>query len=165
MFFRKRNLDWSNSSAGGNRAELEDLTHRELAPGLVGYRDGRAIGWVSLAPRSDYDRLAAAKVLAPVDDKPVWSIVCFVVSRRARGSGVASALLTAAVEFARSHGATTLEGYPVATERGRVPAADAFHGTQSMFERAGFSVVEMRQWNASTPKRPIMRLDLTSTET
>jgi hypothetical protein len=29
-----------------------------------------------------------------------------------------------------------------------------------MFERAGFAVVERRQWNASTPVRPIVRLTL-----
>ena len=160
MFFRKRNLNWSNSTAEGNRDDLERLTHEELAPGLVGYRDGRAIGWVSLAPRIDYDRLTTARVLARVDDKPVWSIVCFVVSKTARNSGVATALLHAAVDFARDHGATMLEAYPVAAERGRVSAADAYHGTQSMFERVGFSVVAVRRANATTAPRPIMRLEL-----
>ena len=32
--------------------------------------------------------------------------------------------------------------------RTRIPAANAFHGTLAMFERAGFTVVERRQWNA-----------------
>ena len=118
------------------------------------------MGWVSLGPREDYERLAYSKLLAPVDDTPVWSIVCFVVSRRARGKGVAAELLTAAIEFAREHGATTLEAYPVDTGGGRVPAANAYHGTLAMFERAGFDVVERRQWNATSPVRPIVRLSL-----
>ncbi len=85
-FFRFRGRDWSNSTATENRAALEHLAERDdLAPGLVGYRDGRAVGWVSLGPREDYGRLTTSKILAPVDDTPVWSIVCFVVSRaRAR---------------------------------------------------------------------------------
>jgi hypothetical protein len=29
-----------------------------------------------------------------------------------------------------------------------------------MFERAGFTVVERRQWNAASPVRPIVRLTL-----
>jgi GNAT superfamily N-acetyltransferase len=160
MYFRRPGLDWTNSSGADNRAGLARLAENELAPGLVGYREHRAVGWVSLAPREDYGRLTAAKLLAPIDAKPVWSIVCFVVSRRVRGSGVASALLGAAISFATEHGATTLEAYPVATERGRVSAANAYHGTQSMFERAGFSVVEVRRWNATSPPRPIMRMDL-----
>jgi GNAT superfamily N-acetyltransferase len=161
MYFRTRGRDWSNSTAAGNRDELKALTKRDLAPGLVAYRDDLAVGWVSLAPREDYERLANAKILAPVDDVPVWSIVCFVVSRRARGQGVAANLLDSAMEYARSHGATTLEAYPVEVAKGqRIPAANAFHGTLTMFERAGFTVVERRQWNATTPVRPIVRLAL-----
>ena len=162
VHFRFRGRDWSNSTAKQNRAALEGLTGRKLAPGLVAYRDGRAVGWVSLAPREDYERLTYSKVLAPVDDTPVWSIVCFVVSRTVRGQGIAAGLLEAAIDYARDHGATTLEAYPVDTSAGRVPAANAYHGTLGMFERAGFTVVERRQWNASTPVRPIVRRSLGS---
>jgi GNAT superfamily N-acetyltransferase len=161
IYFRFRGRDWTNSTAAENRAALEDLTDRDpLAPGLVAYRDERAIGWVSLAPRDDYEKLSYSKVLAPLDDTPVWSIVCFVVSRRVRGQGVAAALLGAAIEYACAHGATTLEAYPVDTSGGRVPAANAFQGTLRMFERAGFTVVERRQWNATSPVRPIVRMSL-----
>ena len=97
VYFRFRGRDWSNSTAGQNRAALEDLTATGRPPGLVAYQEGRAVGWVSLGPREEYERLAWSKVLAPVDDTPVWSIVCFVVSRRARGRGLAAALLDAAV--------------------------------------------------------------------
>jgi GNAT superfamily N-acetyltransferase len=159
-YFRFRGRDWSNSTAANNRAELSELTKRKLPPGLVAYRGDRAVGWVSLAPREDYERLAYSKVLAPVDDTPVWSIVCFVVSRRLRGQGIAAALLEAAIDFARSQGATTLEAYPVETGGARIPAANAFQGTVGMFERAGFTIVERRQWNATSPVRTIVRLDV-----
>src|SRR4029079_8396278 len=122
------------------RADLEDLTRREIAPGLVAYQDGRAVGWVSLGPREDYERLAYSKILAPLDDVPVWSIVCFVVSRRSRGQGLAARLLDAAIAYARDHGATTLEAYPIEIPEGkRIPAANAYRGALSTFERAGFS--------------------------
>jgi GNAT superfamily N-acetyltransferase len=96
----------------------------------------------------------------PNDERPVWSIVCFVVSRRHRKGGVASALLSAAVEFARGRGATLLEAYPVDTGGERITAANAYHGTLSMFEKAGFSVVARRQWNATSKVRPIVRREL-----
>jgi ribosomal protein S18 acetylase RimI-like enzyme len=160
-YFRFRGRDFTNSTAAGNRTALEALAKRDdPAPGLVGYRDGRVVGWVSLGPREDYERLAFSKILAPLDDTPVWSIVCFVVSSRARGQGVATELLAAAIAYARERGATTLEAYPVDTADGRVPPANAYHGALSMFERAGFRVVERRQWNKATPVRPIVRLDL-----
>lgn len=127
------------------------------APGLVAYRDGEAVGWVSVGPREDYERLLHSKVLAPVDDRPVWSIVCFVVSRHARGRGVAASMLQAGIAYAREHGATLLEAYPAETHDRRMRAADMYQGTLSLFERAGFEVVERRQWNQSTPVRPIVR--------
>lgn len=163
-WFRVRGRSWANATAASNRADLERLAGRDQddhpAPGLVAYRGDRAIGWVSLAPREDYDRLVHSKVLAPVDDAPVWSIVCFVVSRRHRGQGVAAALLDASIAYARERGATVLEAYPVDPGERRIPSANAFHGTRSMFERAGFRVVALRQFNETSPVRPIVRLEL-----
>jgi ribosomal protein S18 acetylase RimI-like enzyme len=160
MYFRTPGLSWSNSTAKGNREGLRVLAAKRPAPGLVAYRDGSVVGWVGLGPRDTYDRLASSKLLAPVDDKPVWSIVCFVVSARRRKQGIARMLLDGAVEYARAHGATILESYPLSTGRGRVAPSSAYHGSQSMFEKAGFSVVEVRQWNKTSPQRPIMRLEL-----
>src|SRR5688500_17317208 len=156
-FWRVRGSGWQDWTAAKNRTVLEGLAGRDPAPGLVAYSESRAVGWVSVGPREDYERLEHSKVLARVDDKPVWSIVCFVVSKSVRGRGVARELLAAAVDYAREHGATLVEAYPVDTERGRVPAASAYTGALSMFERAGFDVVERRQWNATTPGRPIVR--------
>jgi GNAT superfamily N-acetyltransferase len=96
-------------------------------------------------------------VLAPIDEKPVWSIVCFVVARSARKQGVANALLEAAVAYAREHGATLLEGYPIETDGQRVPAANVYRGTLAMFERAGFEVVARRRANRVSPEHPIVR--------
>ena len=160
QYFRVRGLDWSNSSGEENRERLHALAAAGPPPGLVAFRGDRAVGWVSLGPRTDFDRLNHAKLLAPVDEQPVWSIVCFVVSRRARGTGVATALLEGAVAYARNAGAERLEAYPVDTAGGKIPAANAYHGTLSMFEAAGFEVVDRRQWNRTTPVRPIVRLEL-----
>jgi GNAT superfamily N-acetyltransferase len=164
-YFRVRGRDWTNSTAAENREVLATAAAEgeggDHAPGLVAYADGAVVGWVSVGPREDYERLAFSKVLAPLDDVPVWSIVCFVVGRRSRGQGVAAQLLAAAIDYARDHGATTLEAYPLDVPEGsRIPSANAYHGTLAMFEKAGFTVVERRQWNASSPVRPIVRLAL-----
>jgi GNAT superfamily N-acetyltransferase len=160
-YWRVRGRDWTNSTADENRAVLEaavdGLAADGRAPGLVAYRDGEAVGWVSLGPRPDYDRIVHSTVLAPVDDRPVWSIVCFVVGRRSRGRGIATALLDAGVDYARDNGATLLEAYPLEFEEGRrVRDADVFRGTLSMFERAGFKVVD-RRLTRGGPMRTIVR--------
>ena len=164
-YFRIRGASFSGTGVKRHRGVLETAARETAsegrAPGLVAYAKGEVVGWVSVGPRADYERLAYSKVLAPIDDKPVWSIVCFVVGRRARGQGVANALLDAAVDYAREHGARTLEAYPVEVPPGeRIHAGEAYKGTLPMFERAGFKVVERRQWNPSTPVRPIVRRTL-----
>ena len=159
-FFRVRNRDFAQATAAANRSLLTGLADRAPAPGLVAYRDGRVVGWVSLGPREDFERLAHSTVLAPVDDRAVWSIVCFVVGRRERGQGIARVLLHAAIDYARANGATTLEAYPADTDGARIPAASAYKGTLSMFERAGFGIVVERRSSPTGLVRPIVRLEL-----
>ena len=90
-YFRVRGRDWTNATAAENRELLTAAARRRHhAPGLVAYDEDTVVGWVSLGPREDYERLAFSKVLAPVDEAPVWSIVCFVVGRKSRGQGVAA---------------------------------------------------------------------------
>ncbi len=160
-WYRARSIDFRTATAEDNRELMESATRAVAAegraPGLIAYRNGDPVGWVSVGPREDYDRLQHSKVLGPVDGRPVWSIVCFVVARRSRGQGIATALLEAAVDYARQHGATVLEAYPVDATSGRVGAAEAFKGTLSMFERAGFVVVERRRANRVSRERPIVR--------
>ena len=161
-WFRVRGRDWSNATAVENRKVLETAAKEQVnAPGLVAYEDDTVVGWVSLGPREDYERLAFSTALAPLDDKAVWSIVCFVVGRKSRGQGLAAALLEAAIDYARDLGATTLEAYPVDIANGaRIPSANAFHGTLSMFERAGFKVVARRKGSPNATSRPIVRMTL-----
>jgi ribosomal protein S18 acetylase RimI-like enzyme len=165
MYFRLRSKDFAIAGAGANRSGLLALTTSadadgSPAPGLIGYRDGRAVGWVSLGPRSDYERLQRSTTLRPIDDRPVWSVVCFVVSRGARGQGLARALLDGAIAYARERGAVALEAYPTPTDGTRHPAASLYRGTLGMFEAAGFKVVGWSAPQANSAPRPIVRLEL-----
>ena len=160
-YFRIRGFDFSKGGKARHRAAMEaatDETAREgRAPGLVAYDGDEAVGWISIGPREDYERLAHSTVLKPLDDKPVWSIVCFVVGRSSRRAGVAKTLLDAGIDYARDQGATVLEAYPVEVAPGeRARPSDLYRGTLSMFERAGFKVVERRPTPGGAP-RPIVR--------
>jgi GNAT superfamily N-acetyltransferase len=153
QFWRKSGSSWTSATADDNRRDLRALVGRDPAPGLVALRDGRAIGWVGLGPREEFDRLARSRTIPQLRGDGVWVVNCFVVARTARRAGVASALLDAAVEYARAHGATTLEGYPVETGGARVPSASAYTGTAGMFERAGFEVAS-RTTSTAASGRP-----------
>lgn len=134
-----------------NRDRFADLVGGARAPGLLGYVDARPRGWVQVGPREDFPTLHRSRLLKPVDEVEPWSINCFVVATGHRRRGIATGLLEAAIEFARSEGAEEIEAYPV--DAHRASAADYYTGTMSMFTAAGF--VEVTRRNDS---RPIVRL-------
>ena len=117
-YFRIRGFDFSSGGKARHRAGDGDRRSTRprsegRAPGLVAYDGDEAVGWISIGPREDYERLAHSTVLKPIDDKPVWSIVCFVVGRRSAAAASPGAARTAGIDYARDHGATMLEAYPV----------------------------------------------------
>jgi GNAT superfamily N-acetyltransferase len=151
MFYRKAGDTGIGSQ---NQRAMKALVDAGTVPGLVGYEDGKPVAWVSLGPREEYGKLQRSPVMKPVDDRPVWSIVCFFVAREARGRGLAGRMLEAAVEYARSHGALLVEAYPVDRQVRGAPNS-MFFGAKSMFDRAGFEEVARRK-----PTRPVVRMAL-----
>ena len=157
MFYRrsgKHDVPAGMTYSEANKRALKSLVDRGVVPGLIGYEKGRPIGWVSLGPREDYAKLKRSPVMKPVDERPVWSIICFVVDPKARHRGVAEAMLKGAVTWARKEGVMLLEAYPC--DRKAKAADDSmWFGAKSMFDRAGFVVVARRK-----PTRPVMRKTL-----
>ena len=121
-------------------------------PGLIAYRARQPVGWVSLGPREHFARLAKSPVMKPVDERPVWSIVCFVVPPAHRHEGVAHALLQGAIAWAARRRVRLLEAYPV-DKAGRGHDGTLWFGAKSMYDRAGFTEVARRK-----PQRPVVRL-------
>lgn len=160
--WRLRSKDMASAKVPELRERLHDLAQSDEPPGLVAFDGDRAVGWVSLGPRTDFQRIVFSKVIPKIDDRPVWSIVCFAVSATARGQGAARALLGAAVEYARGRGAVALEAYPIVLPGGdAVDAEAAFTGTLPMFERAGFQVVADRASDPSSSRqRVVVRREL-----
>lgn len=134
-----------------NKRALKALVDAGVVPGLIGYQDGVPMGWVSLGPREDYRKLTRSPVMKPIDDKPVWSIICFFVDARVRGQGIADKLLKGAISYARTCGATLLEAYPV-DKCERSVSDFMWHGAKSMYDHAGFIEAARRK-----PTRPIVR--------
>lgn len=141
------------SIAQFNKSQLRAVVDSGRPPGLIGYRDGQPVGWVSLGPREAYGRLARSPVMKPIDDRPVWSIICFVVPSEYRGQGVARALLDGAITYARERGAKLVEAYPVDLSA-RADAESLWFGTKTMYDAAGFEEVARRK-----PDRPIVRME------
>jgi GNAT superfamily N-acetyltransferase len=139
-----------------NKRALKALVDRGVVPGLLGYREGRAIGWVSLGPREHYAKLERSPVMKAVDDEPVWSIICFVVDPKERRAGIAEAMLAGAIAWARRNRVKLLEAYPC-DRSGRSADDSMWFGARRMFDRAGFAEVARRK-----PGRPVVRKALGS---
>jgi len=156
MFYRRSGsrgpLPKGTTEAQANRAALKALVDSGEPPGLIGYHGKVPVGWVSIGPRDDYAKLRRSPVMKPVDDLPVWSIICFVVPSQYRRQGVARSLLDGAIAYAKKRGATLLEAYPV--DKPDRSSDDAmWFGAKSMYDAVGFEEVARRKAN-----RPIVRI-------
>ncbi len=149
MWWRLKRSEWEAKRGEGNRAAMKALVESGHVPGLLAYAEGEAVGWVSVAPREDFGVLQRSPVLKPVDDQPVWSIVCFFVRKDYRGRGLTRQLIEAAVAYARSQGARIVEGYPIEPRAEEIPTIYAYTGFFSTFVETGF--VEVARRSASKP--------------
>ena len=152
MWWRLKRSQYEKQKGPGNRRALKKIVDSGEIPGLLAYADGQPIAWCSVGPREAYSTLERSRILKRVDDKPVWSVVCFVVAKSFRHKGVSTALLKAAVEYASKKGAKIVEGYPVEPKKASMPDVFAYYGFASTFRKAGFVEVARR-----SETRPIMR--------
>jgi len=122
-----------------------ELAQSDPAPGLVAYVDGKPAGWVRVGPWSVHQRMlnsrAARQSPTSHGDRTAWVISCFSVRREYRRQGVMAALLAAAVEYARSQGARTLEAVPVDPAAAPTTANALYVGALPVFLAAGFTAV------------------------
>ncbi len=124
---------------------------RGSAPGLLAYAGDQPVGWCSVRPREEFVRLEGSRVLAPVDDQPVWSITCFFITKDFRRQGVSTELLKAAIKHVKKSGGRIVEGYPI-EPKDKQPDAFVWTGLASAYVAAGFKEVARR-----SATRPIMR--------
>ena len=155
LWWRMAHKEFGATSGEQHRRRMRQIVRAGVRPGLLGYVGDEPVAWVSLGPRTDFAALETSRVFRRVDEKPVWSVVCFVVRRDHRGQGWMRRLLRAAADYAAEHGATLLEGYPVDCEGRRLTGDGGYTGIASTFRAQGF-----REVARPRPDRPIMRRGL-----
>lgn len=156
---RLRNAEVRELGDGDRELAMRALCHRDTPPGILAYQDDEPVGWCNVGARDDMPKLVHSALIRPLDELPVWSIVCVVVRGGHRKQGVSARLIDGAVEFAASRGAPAIESYPV-DPSGRMDTTMAFVGTRRMFERSGFKVVGQTEAKASKMPRLVMRKTL-----
>ena len=152
-FMNKKEYDEKRKD-GRTKKEMKMMVKDKIEPGIIAYDDDKPVGWVAIQPREKYSKLSNSKILRPVDDKPVWSIVCFFVHKDYRKKGISVKLIQNACDFAASKGGMIVEAYPTETKTKNSAPVFIYTGTASAFKKAGFKEVARR-----SETRPIMRYE------
>lgn len=139
------------------REAMTKLARRRRAPGLLAFDGDEVVGWVAIAPRTEFRRIEASRATPRVDEVDVWVIPCVTVRPSARGRGIALALIRAAVAYAKKQGAPAVEAYPRAGAA-RTNDDNAYFGTEPLFRRAGFRVIRKpEKFRTNSVRRVTMR--------
>ena len=134
---------------------MKEIFKSGKVPGILAYHGEKAVGWCSIAPREDFSVLDRSPTLKKIDNKPVWSIVCYFVSKEYRLKNYTSILIQAAIKYAKKKGARIIESYPYVPKGKKFCKYELYTGIISTFKKIGFKVVSRR-----SKTRPIMRYDL-----
>jgi GNAT superfamily N-acetyltransferase len=155
MWWRLTRPQYEKQKGAGNKRAIKKLVDGGLIPGILAYMHGEPFAWCSIGPREAYTLLERSRVLQRVDDRPVWSIVCFYIKREYRHKGYHEQLIREALRFAKNKGAAIVEAYPIAPKK---HTADVFvyTGLFSSFTKSGFREVTRR-----SETRPVMRYSFT----
>jgi len=158
MWWRLDDEEYDEQRGEPNKNALKSIVDAGEMPGVIAYVGKQPAGWCSIGPRDEFTRLENSPLYRSVDNKPVWTIVCYYISPAFRGKGLMEHLTRGAVELARSQGVSIVEAYPVEIPAG-ASTAGAYTGIPAVLAKVGFIEVERR-----TLDRPIMRYYLDNRE-
>jgi GNAT superfamily N-acetyltransferase len=152
MWWRLTRSQFIQKKGEENKKAFKKIVDSGKIPGILAYAEDQPLGWCAVAPRETYPALERSRVLKRVDDKPVWSVVCFFIDKAFRRKGFTVKLLSAAVDYVKGQGGEMVEGYPVEPKEGWTPDPFAYTGLASASRKVGF-VEALRR----SETRPIMR--------
>ena len=127
-----------------NRSEKATRIRAGLARGFLAFRDGKVVGWLNAQASGAYANPRQFEPAVAEIPERTGLLMCFVVSPEARGQGVATALLRAAVVDFRAADLLHAQGFarrPDAGGGGHGFAPSNYHGTLSMYLDNGFAEV------------------------
>jgi GNAT superfamily N-acetyltransferase len=139
MWWRLPRTQFNKQKGEANKNALKEIVANGEVPGIIAYDKEEPVAWCSVAPRETYSSLERSRTLKRIDDKPVWSVVCFFTAKPYRNKGLTVKLLRAAIDYAKTKGGKIIEGYPVDPQSGRLPDPFVYTGLLQSFLKVGFT--------------------------
>ena len=155
MYWRMSRREFDSSKGAGTKRKMKNLIETGTVPGILAYDNNLPVGWCSIAPREAFPLLENSRILKRIDNKPVWSVVCFYINKIYRRKGLTVELLKAVKKYVGLKKGKIIEGYPVEPKSGKTADLFAYTGLASAFLKAGFIEVERR-----SETRPVMRFTI-----
>lgn len=138
--------NWESRKADQNRAAVIDLIERGRMRGYLAYASGKPVGWCNANLHANYTTLDEAEP----NREQIGAIVCFIVAKAYRGTGVARRLLEAACAGFRNQGIDVVEAYP---RKDTGDEAANYHGPLAMYLAAGFEPVTEKEGVVTVRKK------------
>ena len=151
---------YEENKGAPNRRRFRQLVEKGNAHGLLAFEAGKAIGWCSVGPKSEFPKLENSRVLKVPAVGNDWAVLCFYIQRNHRGRRVASKMLAEAINYARQNDATILDGFPAQHAAGKsLPAAFAWTGVPEIFAACGFKHIPREGTD-----RPLYRIEFSQAD-
>ncbi len=151
MIWRSFETSPDMTDKAARRAAMQQRIISNNPVGLLGYFEGAAVAWCSVAPRATFKKTLGGVNADSDTEESVWSLTCFFVKRELRGRSFSAQLIDAAEDYARANGAKVIEAYPVDPNS----PSYRFSGFVPMFEARGF-----RKAGAAGARRNVFRKGL-----
>ena len=100
---------------------MKQIVKSGEVPGILAYYQNSAAGWCSVAPREKFQALERSRILKRLDDKPVWSVVCFFIKKEYRKKGFTTELIKFIIKYCKDQGGQVIEAYPVDPKKPEMP--------------------------------------------
>jgi GNAT superfamily N-acetyltransferase len=134
----------------GNKNAMKKVVWSGEPSGMIALHKEHPVAWCAFAPREKFLKIENSRVHKRIDDKPVWSIPCFFVSKKFRRKGVSAEMLKAVIRYARENNINIIEAYPTIPTKETLPDAFAWIGLYKTFEQAGFKIVDRTSKSSPT---------------
>jgi GNAT superfamily N-acetyltransferase len=128
--------EWAARSAADNRRDMSDSIGRGDVTALLAFAGDQPVGWCNYGETTRLAGVMHKLKLDAQDHEGVGSVACFVIAAPYRGHGVASLLLSAAIDRLRARGLRAVEAYP--PRGGDDTPQGNYRGPLSLYLRAGF---------------------------
>ncbi len=141
MWWRIPRKQFEEGQGQKNHDAMKAIVDSGTIPGLIAYKDNVPCGWCSVAPREHYSTIERSRVLARIDDQPVWSLVCFFIDKNFRGEAMSEKLVLGAIEYVKSQGGKIIEAYPANIHKKKMSPVSTYMGIPTILKKAGFKEI------------------------